>query len=113
MAKAVPKKPKPKQAPPRYPLLVRTFTDPWWNVTRCANDAPTVMNGIVAIRRYEIRVELIEEPVEVLRERLKTLWRTTERNSHTWDPMRRAAADLGMTREDLDVHDQGKDHGKF
>jgi hypothetical protein len=35
---------------------------------------PAVFNGMCLIRRYKVTVEEIQEPVEVLQERLKTIW---------------------------------------
>jgi hypothetical protein len=89
-----------KQAPPQveqrssYPTVIETYREPRLGDIR--HPAPSCFNGDVRIRRYRVIVEVVEEPVEVLRERLITLWRSTERNPHRWEPMQRAALSLGL-----------------
>lgn len=108
----MPRKPKPQPKPPepKFPRTYETYGDPRYAVERHHRAAPSAFNGCVEIRRYRITVELIDEPVEVLRERLKKLWREIERNHHLWHPMWDAGAKLGMTREDLPLDEQGADH---
>ena len=60
-----------KQEVPRFPRVIETFTDPGhFYVTH----EPSSVNK-VSIRKYRVTVEQIEEPVEVLHERLLHLWR--------------------------------------
>lgn len=100
---------KPPPPPPKFPRVTETYGDPSWSIGR-VRDKPTCINGIVEIRKYQITVELVDEPVEVLRERLRKLWRETPRNTHTWHPMHVAAADLGMDpKKDLPYEEQGAD----
>lgn len=54
---------------------------------------PSCFNGIVAIRSYVVTVNLVEEPVEVLQERLLKLWRECD-NMHHYGPLQAAAAKL-------------------
>jgi hypothetical protein len=95
---------------PAYPRVVETYQDPSWTLGRLVASEPTAFNGDVRIRRYRVTIERIEEPVEVLRDRLRALWRTSERNSHHWAPMRRVARELGMDPEELSILEQGVDH---
>lgn len=67
---------KPQQEAPRFPRVIETFVDPGcsFGITE-----PSSTN-FIAIRKYRITIEKIEEPVEVLHERLLHLWRKT--NNH-------------------------------
>lgn len=103
------KKPEPKLKEPEYPRSIETYQDPRWSVERVQLE-PSCFNGIVRIDRYRITIEKIEEPFEVLRDRLIKLWRDTEYNSHYWDPMRKCADQIGMSREELKLSEQGMNH---
>jgi hypothetical protein len=107
------KRPEKKPEPPLYPRVFETFLPIGnYEVARMSNTSPTAMNGDVRIRRYEVTIRRIEEPVEVLRDRLLTLWRTSEHNHHLWHPMWNAARDLGIQepKEFLKLDEQGRDH---
>ena len=109
----MPRKSKAKPVPPpepKFPRTYETYGDPRYAIERHYRPEPTAFNGIIEIRRYRITVELIDEPVEVLRERLKKLWRETERSMHRWDPMRAEALKLGMPKDDLPYDEQGVDY---
>lgn len=94
-------KKKRKQSEPvdRYakPLVVETFNDPWHAVTYSAqpNQPPMVWNGVVSFRKYRITVERIEEPREVLIERIQKLWDECD-NHHNCYPLMFAAKELGI-----------------
>lgn len=49
-----------------------------------------------------ITVELVEEPIEVIRERILKLWRECD-NWHHWDLLKSAAAESGLVLSMLDV----------
>lgn len=70
-----------------YPKVFDHFGEPGWAIRNLGNE-PRVMNGCVDVERYTIRVEKVDEPEDVVVARLKRLWRTTERNSHHWHPVR-------------------------
>lgn len=55
---------------------------------------PSSFNGWVRIKRYRITVEEIEEPKEVLCERLQKLWDECD-NSHQWESLKATAKNLG------------------
>jgi len=55
---------------------------------------PSCFNGNVSIRKYKITIEPIEEPNEVLGERLQMLWDECD-NHHHWTPLKRAALQIG------------------
>ena len=83
----------PPSPSPAYPKVIETYREPW--LRDVVQDEPSAFNGDVRIQRYRVTVELIEEPIDVLRDRLRKLWREDERNHHQWGPMRAAA---GRTR---------------
>jgi hypothetical protein len=99
------KKPAPP-APPAFPRVVETFSD---NLTHVLNgldgSGPRVWNGVVSVRRYRVTAELIEESDDVIRERLRVLWRTSDSHHHR-DPLRAAARRLGL---ELDTFEHGVD----
>lgn len=90
-------------------MVVETYRDPGYNLRDAACDKPSAINGL-SLRRYRITAELIDEPLEVLRERLTTLFLTSERNHHRWDGFAQAAAELGMPPFDWSLH--GSQHRK-
>ena len=61
---------------------------------------PYAINGNVHIRRYSVTVTEIAEDVEILRERLRELWRTEPRNFHLTKAFRAEAARLGIVLDD-------------
>lgn len=64
-----------------------------------------VGNSHASIRRYRITVELIDEPKEVLAERLRMLWRGTT-NGYDQDTLLREAKRLDV---ELDPKEFGAD----
>lgn len=56
---------------------------------------PTVFNCWVRVERYKVTIERIEEPKEVLAQRLADLYKKTD-NHHHWLPLRQEAARLGV-----------------
>jgi hypothetical protein len=50
-----------------------TFGNPEDQIQRLLIEAPTALNGLVRVERYRITVERIEEPEEVIKERLQEL----------------------------------------
>lgn len=79
------------------PFLKEAFSDENYAQRRIRDtyhDEPHVMNGIVSFRKWRFTAELVEEPTEVLAERLQHLWDHT-RNTHHWQPLRKAAASIG------------------
>ena len=100
------KAPKPPP-PPKYPRVIETMHEP----SECGStvdihltEVPSVGNFNVQFRRYRVTIEEIEEPVDVLAARLRELWEAST-NHHDWEPLRRAAAEIGIT---LDAETRGK-----
>jgi hypothetical protein len=60
-------------------------------VSQLADKEPSAFNGIVRFRKYKVTIELIEEPQEVLAERLQKLWDECD-NLHS---IKAAAASIG------------------
>ena len=55
---------------------------------------PTCFNGWVKVKKYKVTVELINEPKEVLEQRLQELWDNCD-NMHHWQPLKKVAGELG------------------
>lgn len=77
-------------------VVRETFGHPgtYW-LSQVSDRSPSVRNGVVTYKRYRITVEEIEEPLEVLQERVQTLW-SQSLNHHDWDPLRSVAKKLGF-----------------
>jgi DNA helicase HerA-like ATPase len=58
-------------------------------------DEPSCFNGNVRVRKYRVTVELIDEPEEVIRERIQKLWDECN-NHHHWQPLKNAAKQYGL-----------------
>lgn len=101
------KRTKGNQKVPEYPKVMESFNDP----SPCihVHREPFAINEHVAIRRFRITVEPIEEPIEVLVERIRKLWVECD-NHHLWLPLMSEAGRLGIT---LDIDDFGKDRRKL
>lgn len=57
------------------------------------NVKPTSFNGMVNIERYKITIEKLDEPKEIICERLEYLW-THESNFHQYEPLKEKAKEL-------------------
>lgn len=65
-----------------------------YEVFNLTENKPSCFNNQVNIRKYKITIEPIEEPVEVLQERLQKLWDECD-NMHHWRPLKDAAKEIG------------------
>jgi len=86
---------KKKEAKPEYPKVYESFSEPWGLLTHVINE-PSAFNGRVSVRKYRVTVELIEEPIEVIHERLESLWLACD-NWHHLGPLEAAAKQYGYT----------------
>lgn len=100
---------KPTPPPSPYPKVIETYRDPSWDLRNVEQTEPSAWNDDVRIRRYRVTVELVDEPIEVLRDRLRRLWREDEPNHHHWGPMRKMAEQLGMDPSELKYEEHGVD----
>lgn len=95
-----------KPTPLPYPRTYELFDDFGYELKRSqASTAPRCGAFDVSIRRYQIIVELIDEPTEVLAERLRVLLRGTK-SSHDKETLMLAAKNLGV---ELDNAEFGAD----
>lgn len=60
-----------------------TLTDLTW-------EFPSCFNGNVSVKKFKITIEEIEEPKEIIAERLQKLWDECS-NWYYWDPLKYAA----------------------
>jgi hypothetical protein len=83
------------------PLVRRSFDTFQWldgyRESQMRQDEPYVWNGMVGVRKFRITVEPVDEPVDVLRQRVQDLWDKCD-NHHNWQPLQAVATSLGMGR---------------
>jgi len=65
-----------------------------YHLSHFIGNEPHVFNGRVSFRRWKCTAELIEEPQEVLAQRLQDLWDHSG-NIHHWEPLKDAAKSIG------------------
>lgn len=96
-------KKKPLPQPDPYPIVIEQFSRP--HISECdAWTRPSCFNGIVNVHRYRITIEKLDEPIDVIRERISRLWEESD-NFHHRGPLRVEAAKVGLT---LDADRLGK-----
>lgn len=75
---------------------VETFRDPRGHWLRqLEQKEPSSFNGNVQVRKYRVTVELIDEPDEVIRERIQKLWDECNNHYH-WKPLKNEAKKYGL-----------------
>jgi hypothetical protein len=67
-----------------------------YEISNLTKKHPSSINGNVEIHKYRVTIEVIEEPNEVLCERLQYLWDNCD-NYHHWTPLHMTAKTLGYT----------------
>lgn len=74
-----------------------TFRDPRgsYNIGNMTEKEPSCFNGKVSIRKFKVTIELIDEPVEVIQERIKQLWAKCN-NYHHWEPLKDVGKKYGI-----------------
>ena len=87
--KKEPPKPMPHEA---FKKSIETFNDYAINsaMSNCISDKPSSFNSNVQVRKYKITVEMIEEPIEIIQERIINLWEECD-NHHHWKPLKAMA----------------------
>ncbi len=96
----MPKKPKVAAAPKKPAIQVREF---FGQPHVSGLTTPSAVN-CVTIHRFKVTIEPIDEPKEVLIERLRKLWRETPHNGHLTSGFDHHAEVLGIT---LDRDERG------
>lgn len=81
-------------------VVFETFRDMRgdYHVESMTKKEPSCFNGIVSVRKFRITIEVVDEPVEVIQERIRKLKREST-NYHEWGPLRAAGKKYGI---DLD-----------
>jgi len=76
--------------------VIETFRNPssYW-LRQLEQDEPSAFNGIVEVRKYRVTVELIDEPDDVIRDRIQKLWDECD-NHHQWQPLKAMAKKYGL-----------------
>lgn len=63
--------------------------------TNLTRNEPTCFNGMVSVRKYKVTIELIDEPTEIIQERIKKMW-DENKNMHHTQPLRKEAKKYGL-----------------
>lgn len=72
-------------------ISVETFRNPiGYNLNNLIKNEPNSFNGKVDVVKYKITVEVVDEPIEVIHERLQKLWDECD-NYHHWTPIKEKA----------------------
>ena len=58
-----------------------------YEMSNLKSNEATCFNGNVNVRKYKVTIELVEEPNDVIIERLQKLWDECD-NYHHWTPLR-------------------------
>ena len=83
-----------------------TFRPPSDYMLRDLQEAvPACFNSFVRVRKYRVTYELIDEPDEVVADRILKLWRESD-NYHDVEPLRKEAAKIGL---ELDMREFRRD----
>lgn len=74
--------------------IIETFRNPdgYW-LNQIKQDEVSSFNGIIDIEKYRVTVEKIEEPIEILQQRIQYLWDVCD-NHHYVKPIRDIAKKL-------------------
>ena len=94
------KRKKPPAPPPEvWPKVIETFRRLGdYETHQYKQDTPSVGNGEVRVRRYRMTLEKVDEPLDVLIERLQRLWDWSD-NHHDYMPLMGMAKELGVVLE--------------
>ncbi len=86
---------KPPPDPVSEPFVIETFLPVGYYERRIlAQPEPSCWNGSVRVRKTRVTIQPIDEPREVVAARVQELWEHSD-NYHHWEPLRRAADQLG------------------
>jgi hypothetical protein len=89
------RKPKTVEIPDK--ISFETFRDHRgsYYIANMTDKEPSCFNGNVSVRKFRVTIELIEEPVEVIQERLKQLWEKCD-NGHHLGPLQYMGKKYGI-----------------
>lgn len=69
--------------------IIETFNPPSTTFLYIQKE-PSAFNGYVRVRKYRITIEMVDEPIEVIQQRLQELWDKCD-NMHHYDPLKNEA----------------------
>lgn len=91
-----------KKAETKRGVSLETFKEIGsYELSNMKKDEPSCFNGNVCITKYRVRIELIDEPMEVYHQRLTKLWRECNNHHHS-EPIRKSALALGLELNSAD-----------
>lgn len=83
---------KAKKIEPTYPKVIEAgFIEPWFSSIRLT---PMAMNGGVNVRKFKVTIEMIDEPIEVIQNRIQDLWDKCD-NYNNCTPLKNEAKKYG------------------
>ena len=89
------KRSKPAQSD-TYPKIFETYRRIGdYTISDMTQDKPSCFNGTVSVRKFKVTISVIDEPIEVIRERIQELWDKCD-NYHHWDSLRAVAKEYGF-----------------
>jgi len=87
---------KPPPEPKPKILIFETFRKIRdYEIGNLRQENPSSFNGSVSVKRYRVTIEEIEEPDDVIRERIQKLWDECK-NHHHWGPLQAVAKRYGL-----------------
>lgn len=79
-----------------------TFRDvEGYNMNSFKQESPSCFNGMVRVEKYKITVEKIDEPIEVIQDRIISLWKKSN-NHHDYYPIKACAERFGVSLEGIE-----------
>jgi hypothetical protein len=77
-----------------------TFRDiGFFEIDKMTSKQISSFNGNIQVQKYKVTIELIEEPKEVIFERLLKLWKNCK-NHHEREPIKNKAKQFGFVLDD-------------
>lgn len=84
-----------KQKPPDYPKIYESFLEPMaFNIS--IKEQASCFNGMVNVRKFRTTVEMIDEPLEIIQQRIQDLWDNSA-NHHDSLPLENTAKKYNYT----------------
>ncbi len=75
---------------------IETFRDiRGWELNNLVQEKPDCFNMKVSIEKFKVTVKKVDEPIEILTERLQKLWEESD-NYHHYHPLMKTTKRLGV-----------------
>lgn len=85
---------------PEYPIVFETFRHiGGYERGQLTQHEPSCWSNDVRVEKYRITIEKVEEPIEVIHERIRKLWAESDNHYHR-APIKATAARFGLVLDD-------------